>query len=41
MNFSFYHQIPLWLDFAFFLSFLLISLEVGFRIGWRPEEGMD
>lgn len=38
MNFSFYHQIPLWLDFAIFLAVLLTSLELGFRIGLRRKK---
>lgn len=38
MNFSFYHQIPLWLDFAIFLAVLLASLELGYRIGLRRKE---
>ena len=38
MNFSFYHQIPLWLDFAIFLAVLLTSLELGYRIGLRRKE---
>ena len=38
MNFSFYHQIPLWLDFAIFLAVLLISLELGYRIGLRRKD---
>ncbi|MCS7470014.1 hypothetical protein NZK35_25480 [Stieleria sp. ICT_E10.1] len=35
MSFSFDHQIPLWLDFAIFIAVLLISLELGYRIGLR------
>jgi len=36
MNFSIYHQIPLWLDFVIFLAVLLAALELGYRIGtWR------
>ena len=33
MGFSFYHKIPLWLDFVLFIVVLLVALEVGFRIG--------
>ena len=38
MNFSLYHQIPLWLDYAIFLAVLLTSLELGYRIGLRRKE---
>jgi hypothetical protein len=38
MNFSFYHQIPLWLDCAIFLAVLLTALELGYRIGLKRKE---
>ena len=38
MNFSLYHQLPLWLDFVVFLAVLLAALELGFRIGIRRKE---
>ena len=45
MQFSIYHQIPLWLDFVIFLAVLLAALELGYRIGirrqeaWKEDEG--
>ena len=45
MQFSTYHQIPLWLDFVIFLAVLLAALELGYRIGirrkeaWKEDEG--
>jgi len=44
MNFSIFHQIPLWLDFVIFLVVLLAALELGYRIGilrqkaWKDDE---
>ena len=45
MNFSIFHQMPLWLDFVIFITVLLTSLEAGFRVGvfqqdrWKDAEG--
>ena len=38
MDFSIYHQIPLWLDFVISLAALLAALELGYRIGIRRRD---
>jgi len=38
MDFSIYHQIPLWLDFVIFLAVLLAALELGYQIGIRRRD---
>jgi hypothetical protein len=35
VNFSLFHQIPIWLDFVIFAAVILVGLEIGYRLGLR------